>query len=89
MFDTPPLTFTPGSAALMRRVASMKATAYSLCSSIPVATVRMFGSTTMSWGGKPTSSVRIRQARVRISTLRSTVSAWPFSSKAMTTTPAP
>ncbi len=60
MLLTPPLTFTPGRAALIRRVASMKATAYSLCSSMPVATVRMFGSRMMSSGGKPTSSVRIR-----------------------------
>ena len=56
---------------------------------MPVATVRMFGSRMMSSGEKPTSSVRIRQARVAISSLRSVVAAWPRSSKAITTTPAP
>ena len=42
-----------------------------------------------SAGGTPTSSVRILYDREQISTLRSTVSAWPFSSKAITTMPAP
>jgi hypothetical protein len=43
----------------------------------------------MSSGGKPSSSVRIRYARVQISTFRSAVSACPCSSKAMTMTAAP
>ena len=43
----------------------------------------------MSSGGKPTSSVRMRYARLRIATRRSTVLAWPSSSNAITTTPAP
>ena len=50
MLLTPPLTLTPGSAALIWRVASMNATAYWLCSSMPVATVRMAGSKMMSVG---------------------------------------
>ena len=51
---------------------------------MPVATVRMFGSKTMSSGGKPISSVRMRYARSAIATLRSTVVACPSSSNAMT-----
>ncbi len=57
---TPPLILQPGRVALMRRTASIKLMAYSLCSSMPVPTVRMLGSKMMSWGGKPTSSVRMR-----------------------------
>ena len=73
----------------MRRVASMKATPYPLCSSMPVATAKMFGSNTMSSGGKPAFSVKSLYARAQIATLRSKVSAWPCSSKAITTTAAP
>ena len=56
-FDTPPETWQCGSSARMRFVASMKAIAYSLCSSIPVATAKMFGSKMMSSAGKPASPV--------------------------------
>src|SRR4029453_13434070 len=87
--ETPPEIRTPGQRSLMIRVASMNALAYPLCSSIPVAMARMQGSKMMSWGSRPASSVRSRYARSQIWTLRSTVSAWPFSSKAITTPPAP
>ena len=56
---------------------------------MPVATVRMFGSKMMSSAGNPTSWVRMRKARLQMSTRRSTVVAWPSSSNAMTTTAAP
>ncbi len=56
---------------------------------MPVAIAKIFGSKMMSSGGNPTSSVRIRKQRSQIDTLRSTLSAWPSSSKAMTTTAAP
>ena len=85
----PPLVFTPGQRSLISGSASMNALANSLCSSIPVATASTFGSKMMSSGGKPTSSTSSRYARSQIATLRSTVSAWPCSSKAITTTPAP
>ncbi len=67
----------------------MKAFANSSCSSIPVATARMFGSKIRSSGANPACSVRSRYARSQISTFRSTVSACPFSSNAITTTAAP
>ncbi len=56
---------------------------------MPVATAKMFGSKMMSSAGNPTVSVSSRYERLQISTLRSTVSAWPCSSKAITTTAAP
>ena len=59
------------------------------CSSIPVATARTLGSKTMSSGAKPATSTSSRYARSQIATLRSTVSAWPSSSKAITTAAAP
>ena len=67
----------------------MNAFANAACSSIPVATARTFGSKMTSSGAKPASSMSRSYARPRISTLRSTVSACPRSSKAMTTTAAP
>ncbi len=67
----------------------MNAFAKAACSSIPVATARMFGSRMTSSGANPASVVTRSYARPRISTLRSTVSACPRSSKAMTTTAAP
>src|SRR6266571_6728714 len=56
---------------------------------MPVAMGRMLGSKMMSSGGRPACSTRSLYAREQIATLRSTVSAWPTSSKAMTTTAAP
>ena len=56
---------------------------------MPVAIARMLGSKMMSDGSKPASSVSSRYARSQISTLRSTVSACPCSSNAITTTAAP
>ncbi len=88
-FEMPPLALASGNFSRNRRTDSMKFTPYALCSSMPVATVRTFGSKMMSVGSKPTSSTRMRYARELISTLRSTVSACPCSSKAMTTTAAP
>ena len=75
--DTPPLTWTPGQRRLISRVASMKAFAYSSCSSSPVAIARMLGSMMMSLGSNPASVVSRRTARSAISILRSTVPAWP------------
>ena len=86
---TPPLMRAPGQRCLMMRVASMKFFANSLCSSMPVATARMFGSKMMSVGSNPATSVSRRNARSQISTLRATVSACPCSSNAITITPAP
>ena len=74
-FDTPPETFAPGHRRLISRVDSMNAFAYSLCSSIPVATARMFGSTMTSSGSNPARSTRSRNERSAIESLRSTVSA--------------
>ena len=88
-FEIPPLVRAPGQRSLIRGIASMNALANSACSSIPVATARTFGSKTMSSGAKPASSTSRRYARSQISTFRSTVSACPRSSKAITTTPAP
>ena len=62
---------------------------YSLCSSMPVATAKIFGSKMMSSGGNPTCSVR---SWVRSTTnlhFRLYVSACPSSSNAMTITAAP
>ncbi len=85
----PPLVFTPGQRSLMSGSDSMNAFANSLCSSMPVATARTFESNTMSSGAKPTSSTSRRYARSQIATFRSTLSACPCSSNAITTTPAP
>ncbi len=49
----PPLVRAPGQRSLISGIASMNAFAYSLCSSIPVATARTFESKTMSSGGQP------------------------------------
>ena len=88
-FDTPPEIFAPGQCRLISRVASMNAFAYSLCSSIPVATARMFGSMMTSSGANPARSTSSRNERSAIATLRSTESAWPVSSKHITTAAAP
>ena len=67
----------------------MNAFANAACSSIPVATARTFGSSTTSSGANPASPTSRSYARPRISTFRSTVSACPRSSNAMTTAAAP
>src|SRR3954463_10756374 len=87
--EIPPLVRAPGQRSLISGSASRKDFAKPRCSSMPVATARTFGSKIRSSGGKPTSSTRSRYARSQIATLRSAVSAWPFSSNAITTTPAP
>jgi hypothetical protein len=56
---------------------------------MPVAIANTLGSKMMSSGGKPIRVVSRWYAREEISTLRSIVSAWPASSKAITTTAAP
>ena len=56
---------------------------------MPVAIAKMLGSRMMSALVKPACSVSSRWARVRTSIRRSTESAWPCSSKAMTTAAAP
>src|SRR6056297_1051381 len=56
---------------------------------MPVATAKMFGSKMMSSAGKPAVSVSSCQERRQISSRRSTFSAWPCSSKAITITAAP
>ncbi len=56
---------------------------------MPVPMAKMFGSRITSSGSKPTVSVSSVNARLAIETLRSAVSAWPASSKAITTTAAP
>ena len=50
---------------------------------------KMLGSKMISDGSNPASLVNSWKARWQIATLRSTVSAWPCSSKAMTMTAAP
>ena len=88
-FDTPPEVREPGNSTFSRATASMNETAYALCSSIPVAIAKMFASRMMSSGRNPTTPVSRSYARRRTATRRSTDSAWPCSSKAMTTTAAP
>ncbi len=87
-FEIPPLVREPGQRSLIRGSASMNAFAYSSCSSIPVATGSTFESKIRSSGAHPSATSR-SYARPEIATLRSTVSAWPCSSNAITTTPAP
>ena len=89
MLLTPPEMWQRGKSALSCRAASMKLTAYSACSSMPVATVRMLVSKMMSASLKPISSVRIRWARPHTFTRSSTDVACFSSSKAMTMTAAP
>ena len=79
----------PGQRSLISGIASMKAFAKPACSSIPVATASTFGSKTMSSGAKSSWSTSSLYARSQISTFRSTVSAWPCSSNAITITAAP
>ena len=47
---TPPLTLAKGKLVLIHFVALKKSKAFSLCSSIPVATGKILGSKIMSWG---------------------------------------
>ena len=61
---------------LMRLHASIKAIPYVLCSSIPVAMVRILGSKMMSFGLKPTRSTNNLYDRLHISTLRSASAAF-------------
>jgi hypothetical protein len=56
---------------------------------MPVATAKTLGSKMMSSGGTPTCSTSRRYARSQIATLRSSESAWPVSSNAITTMAAP
>ena len=56
---------------------------------MPVATAKTFGSMMTSSAGKPTSSTRMSYARREITCRRARLSAWPCSSKAMTTIAAP
>ena len=49
----PPLVREPGQRSLISGSASMNAFAKPLCSSIPVATARTFGSKMMSSGAQP------------------------------------
>ena len=56
---------------------------------MPVASAKQFGSKMMSSAGKPISSTRILYARSQICLRRSRLSAWPSSSKAITTAAAP
>ena len=85
----PPLVRTPGQRCLISGSASRKAFAYPLCSEMPVATASTLGSNTMSSGANPACWVSRSYARPQMATLRSVVSAWPRSSNAITTTPAP
>ena len=59
------------------------------CSSMPVAIAKMFRSKMMSSAGKPGPHQRAVDGASRNSFFRAAVSAWPASSKAMTTTAAP
>jgi hypothetical protein len=56
---------------------------------MPVAIAKMFGSKMMSSGGKPSLFGQELVGALQISVLRSSVSAWPCSSNAITTTAAP
>ena len=56
---TPPLTETFGKFCLTQRVASIKSIAFRLCSSIPVATGKIFKSKMISSEGKWTVSTNI------------------------------
>ena len=56
---TPPLTLAKGKLVLIHFVALKKSTAFFLCSSIPVATGKIFGSKIISSGLKLTLSTKI------------------------------
>ena len=56
---TPPLTLQCGKLALTQRVPSIKSRAFSLCSSIPVATGKILRSNMISSGGNFTWSTNI------------------------------
>ena len=56
---TPPETPAYGRFSRIHLVALKKSKAFNLCSSIPVATGKIFGSKMMSWAGKCTSFTRI------------------------------
>ena len=57
---TPPDVLAPGQSDLILGMDSMKLIANLSCSSIPVATARIFASKIISIGFKPTSPTRIR-----------------------------
>ena len=86
---TPPLTDIPGRFLRKIFVDSKNDVALILCSSIPVAMGKIFGSKIISFGLKFNSSTNILYALVHIETRRSVVSACPFSSKAITIQAAP
>ena len=88
-FDKPPDKEAPGHVFLISAQAWINERPYSLCSFMPVATAKIFGSKIISRGSKPTFSVKIVYARLQISIFRLRVSACPFSSNAITTTAAP
>ena len=50
--ETPPLTFAPGKFSLIHFVPLKKSSAFFLCSSMPVATGKIFGSKIISPAGK-------------------------------------
>ena len=56
-FETPPLVKAPGQILLISLTASMKFTPYELCSSIPVATVKILASKIISHGLKSNFSI--------------------------------
>jgi cobalamin-dependent methionine synthase I len=78
-----------GRLVVIQFVALKKSTAYVLCSSIPVATGKIFGSNIISSGLKLISLTSISYDLLQISILLWYVSACPFSSKAITIVAAP
>ena len=57
--DTPPLIDAPGKFSFIHFVARKKSTELLLCSSIPVATGKIFGSKIISVGENPTRSTKM------------------------------
>mmetsp|Transcript_2251 Transcript_2251/g.5322 ORF Transcript_2251/g.5322 Transcript_2251/m.5322 type:complete len:410 (+) Transcript_2251:2315-3544(+) len=88
---SPPLNETAGCICFSVPTAFKKSRPYALCSSSPVAIVRMLQSKMMSSAGNPTrlGSVKILKHRSQMRTLSSYVAAWPSSSNAITTTAQP
>ena len=74
-FESPPDIETPGQTFFISAQASINERPYSLCSSIPVATAKTFGSKIMSLGSISTVFSRISYARLHISTFLCNVSA--------------
>ena len=85
----PPETSAPGQRSRSSGIESMKAFAKAACSSMPGRDGEDVRVEDDVLRREPGLAVSRSYARPRISTLRSTVSAWPCSSKAITTTPAP